>query len=488
MSTPAPLAAPRPPFWATPPGAGVIVLLLTLPRLAFAIRFGLIGDEAYYAIWSFYPSVWYYDHSPSVAWLIWLGRALLGESELAVRSMFFVADLVVCAALYRMGNILFGDRRIGAVAAIAYSVTIGVVITFAVATPDGPSTMFWVLAVWAVAEFTRSRNANWWLLAGLCAGLGLLSKYTVVFLGAGLLVYLVTSRERLAWLKLWQVWAGGALALLCFAPVVWVNSQRDWNSFRYQLGRSNFADHVVQPGEFLRFLVEEGIQLLPTLYVFVIVGIVLFFARRARSLGLPVLTATPMAAYFLADALFGRVNPNWTAPLFPQLALVGAWAAITVRPQVGWLRWALNAIAALHVPLGLALMFVAYQSIETRTLPFLGPVKAFDFVYGWPDLWSKVSALAKDSGARWVDTTNYSLNGWLGYYARMAHDPLPVFETSEPFRYQYMPPADPVLMAAPHLLVTPGTGAPPANATLLATVTRDAGGDPLETYSVYLVK
>ena len=70
----------------------------------------------------------------------------------------------------------------------------------------------------------------------------------------------------------------------------------------------------------------------------------------------------------------------------------------------------------------------------------------------------------------------------------MAHDPLPVFETSEPFRYQYMPPADPALMAAPHLLVTPGTGAAPANATLLATVTRDAGGDPLETYSVYLVK
>ena len=187
MSTAAPIAAPRPPFWATPLGAGLVVLLLTLPRLLFAVRFGLIGDEAYYAIWSFYPSVWYYDHSPSVAWLIWLGRALFGDSEFAVRSKFFVADLVVCAARYRMGSGLFGDRRSGAVAAIAYSVTVGVVITFAVATPDGPSTMFWVLAIWAVAEFIRSRNANWWLLAGLCAGLGLLSKYTVVFLGAGLL-------------------------------------------------------------------------------------------------------------------------------------------------------------------------------------------------------------------------------------------------------------------------------------------------------------
>jgi len=478
----------RLPLWATPLGTTVIVLLLMLPRLAFAIRFGLIGDEAYYAIWSFYPSFWYYDHSPSVAWVVWLGRVLFGESEFAVRSMFFVANLVVCAALYRMGDVLFGDRRIGAISAIAYSVTVGVIITFAVATPDGPSTMFWVLAVWAIAEFTRNRNANWWLLAGLFAGFALLSKYTAVFLGAGIPFYLVTSRERLGWLKLWQVWTGGVIALLCFAPVIWVNSQRDWNSFRYQLGRSNFADHLFHPLEFLRFLIEEGVQLLPTLYVFLIIALVLFFARRAKSLALLVLTATPMAGYFLADAVFGRVNPNWTAPLFPQLALVGAWAVVSVRPKSAWLRWPLNALAALHVPFGLGLMLFAYQSIETRSVPFLGPVKAFDFVYGWDDLWRKVSALARENGAQWVDTTNYSLNGWLGYYGRIANDPLPVFETSEPFRYQYMPPRDPALMAAPHLLVGAENTPAPPNGTLLSTITRDDKGQQLESYLVYLVK
>ena len=42
-----------------------------------------------------------------------------------------------------------------------------------------------MLTIWAIAEFTRSRNANWWLLAGLFAGFALLSKYTAVFLGAG---------------------------------------------------------------------------------------------------------------------------------------------------------------------------------------------------------------------------------------------------------------------------------------------------------------
>jgi 4-amino-4-deoxy-L-arabinose transferase-like glycosyltransferase len=177
----------RTPAWASPLGTILIVVLLMLPRLAFALKFGLIGDEAYYAIWSFHPAFNYFDHSPSVAWIIWLGRTLFGESAFSVRSLFLLADLITSAALYRMATLLFGRREIGAVAAIAYAVTVGVVITFSVATPDGPSTMFWVLTLWAVAEFTRARNANWWLLAGLFAGLGLLSNYTVVFLGAGLL-------------------------------------------------------------------------------------------------------------------------------------------------------------------------------------------------------------------------------------------------------------------------------------------------------------
>jgi hypothetical protein len=316
-----------------------------------------------------------------------------------------------------------------------------------------------------------------------------LSKYTAVFLGAGLLLYLITGRERLRWLTLWQVWVGGALAVALFAPVVWFNSQRDWNSFRYQLGRSNFSAHTLQFGEFTRFLIEESVQLLPTLFVFVVIGIVAFFARRARPLALPVLTSAPMVAYFLADALFGRVNPNWTAPLFPVLALIGAWTAVTVRPWSRWLRWPLNVLYVLHIPIGLGLMLLAYGAIDNRSVPFVGKVQVFDFVYGWDNLWSKISTLAKDNDALWVDTSSYSLNGWLGYYGAIAHDPLPVFETAEPFRYEYMPPMAPNLSAAPHLWVTPGAGGVSSgNRTYLGTITRDYRGEPLASYQVYLIR
>ncbi len=312
-----------------------------------------------------------------------------------------------------------------------------------------------------------------------------------MFLGAGLLLYLVGSRERLAWLKLWQVWAGGALALLLFAPVVWIDAARNFRSFRFQLGRSSLSEHHFSAYEFTRFLVEESIQLLPTLFVFLLIGIVLFFARRAKPLALPLLTAAPMVAYFLAHALFGRVNPNWTAPLFPQLALIGAWAAINVRPSSRWLHWPLDLLKYLHVPLGLLVILTAFAAIEYRALPFVGPLPAFNYVYGWPGLQAKVSRLAAESGAQWVDAEDYSLNGWLGYYGRMANDPLPVFQSNAAFRYRYMPPLGEDLKRAPHLLFRYAYNdrQPKIDgARSLGLVTRDdENGRKIASYAVYLV-
>jgi 4-amino-4-deoxy-L-arabinose transferase-like glycosyltransferase len=477
------------PLWASPLGCALIVLVLSVPRMILVGRYGLIGDEAYYAIWSLYPGFGYYDHPPGVAWTIWLGRTIFGESVFAVRSMFFVASLVTAAALYRIAVLLFDDRRIGAVAAIGYSATIGVLVTFAVATPDGPSTLFWTLSIWAVAEFTRSRNANWWLVAGAMAGLGLLSKYTVIFLAPGLLLYLLSSAERRSWLRLWQVWAGAAIAMAMFLPVVYVDSAREFASFRFQSGRSAFG-RTPAPGEFVRFIIEEAIQLLPTLFIPAVVGIAAWFARRARELALLVLVSLPMTAYFLADAVFGRVNPNWTAPLFPMLSLLGAWTLLAVRPTRAWLRVPLTALGALHVPLGVGIMLTGLAALEYRALPIFGPLPLLNFVYGWDNLQRTLSSLARDKGAEWIDTSDYTLNGLLGYYTRIAGDPLPVVQTSEPIRSQYRPPMEPSLAAAPHLFVTYSRGGTqPARdgATPLGSVARAYGDETFDSYWVYLV-
>jgi hypothetical protein len=185
------------------------------------------------------------------------------------------------------------------------------------------------------------------------------------------------------------------------------------------------------------------------------------------------------------------VNPNWTAPIFPQLALIGAWAVITVRPPPPWLRWPLDALRMLHVPLGIAVLLAAFAAVEYRALPGLGPLPAFDYVYGWRDLQAKVSRTAADHRAQWVDAEDYSLAGWLGYYGKVAGDPLPVAQTSEPFRYQYKPPMTDELARAPHLLIRYARGGDipqVPGAVPIGTITRqDKAGRTLASYWAWLV-
>ena len=69
-------AAAPVPGWATPLATALIVAVLTIPRLIFAARYDLIGDETYYALWSFYPGFGYYDQSPCVAWVMFLCSSL----------------------------------------------------------------------------------------------------------------------------------------------------------------------------------------------------------------------------------------------------------------------------------------------------------------------------------------------------------------------------------------------------------------------------
>jgi hypothetical protein len=275
-----------------------------------------------------------------------------------------------------------------------------------------------------------------------------------------------------------------------FSPVVWIDWTRNWQSFRYQLGRSPATERVLHADELWRFFIEIGIQLLPTLYVFVLLGIVLFFARRATSLALPLWTSAAMLAFFIVHGLFGRVNPNWIAPLYPMLTLIGAWAAVNVRPGTAWLRWPLEALKALHVPAGTALVLAILWAAQFGGLPGIGPLPLLGFLSGWQDFQAKVSKLAADNGAQWVDAQDYSLEGWLSYYGKVANDPLPVHDPENKYRYKFMPPMSAELKAAPHLIVryTSRDKMPSvAHATPIGIVTRDTDlGTPLQQFAVYL--
>ena len=73
-----------------------------------------------------------------------------------------------------------------------------------------------------------------WIVAGVFAGLAMLSKYHGVFVLAGTFLFLLTSPPHRKWLLRPGPYVGAAIAIAMFAPVIIWNREHGWTSFVFQ--------------------------------------------------------------------------------------------------------------------------------------------------------------------------------------------------------------------------------------------------------------
>ncbi|MFX6442886.1 glycosyltransferase family 39 protein, partial [Acinetobacter baumannii] len=92
--------------------------------------------------------------------------------------------------------------------------------------------------LYALAKVLESGRGAWWLAVGASAGMALLSKYTALFFGPAILIWLaVVPKLRRWYLSLW-LYLGGLVAAGLFAPVILWNADHQWVSFIKQMGRA----------------------------------------------------------------------------------------------------------------------------------------------------------------------------------------------------------------------------------------------------------
>src|SRR6266849_6066592 len=78
-------------------------------------------------------------------------------------------------------------------------------------------------------------NIRHWLAFGLVAGLGLLTKETILFWGFALIVGLLLTRQRRLLFTRWTTF-GGLIAFALVLPFLIWNAFNDWASFQYWAG------------------------------------------------------------------------------------------------------------------------------------------------------------------------------------------------------------------------------------------------------------
>ena len=425
---------------------------LVFVRLCVAWAGPLANDEAYYWLWSRHLAAGYYDHPPMVAVLIRLSTAIFGDTPFGIRALSVLLGLVASWAVWRATVALYASETLGAFAALYFNLTLFAAAGTVIVTPDAPLLVASAFVLLFLAKVLQTGRGGWWLAVGAAAGLALVSKYTALFFGLGIVLWLLWEPALRRWL--WTPWPylGGLVALAIFAPVLLWNAGHDWISFLKQGARVGIR------GDFtLRYLGEHFAaqfgMATPSVLVLGLMGLFAMLRGQGGPRAARLLIAVliwPLALYFLWHAIHSRVEGNWTAPLIPAFAVAAAVAA----HRIDW-RGRSAQVAGLArrsaVPVGLGLAGLIYLQAVFGMVPAgVADPTARQLGAGWPALAARIDALRREAGARGVLGTNYGTVGWLAFYLP---DRPPVVQVNERIRWIDAPEPDPALFEGAVLYV-----------------------------------
>jgi len=334
-----------------------ILATLALWRLATAWHTGLelYADEAQYWSWSLQPDWGYYSKPPMVAWLIHLGTSLFGDAELGVRAATFVIWPTTAWVVYLLVGRLFRKDAWGEQAAfwsgIAFATLPMVSLGSWLITTDGPLLLFWSLSLYFLVRALDSDAWRDWLLTGFAAGLGLMSKYSMVFFAPALLAYLLLTPRHRGLLLSPRLYAAAVVALLVLTPNLLWNAQHHFVSYQHTAEISQLDKDLLHPDALLEFFISQFGVFGPLTAL----GLLLVTLRPWRLLAderlrfLAAFSLLPLGA-FLALSLLSRAFANWAAFSYVAgAALVAVWWVSHEKR-----RW-LQAALAINLLLGAAL-------------------------------------------------------------------------------------------------------------------------------------
>ncbi len=312
--------------------------LLLLILVSAAIRAFIAGiiefgnDEVYYWTYALYPDWSHFDHPPMVGFVIQLFTLNLWlDSEFFIRLASVVFMSVNTWLIYLIAKKIYNERA-GFIAAFLYTSSVYCfVITGIFILPDTPQSLFWMLSIYFLIQVVSKENAEkiqgkYLLLAALTLGLGMLSKYTSVFLWVGFGLYILIFEQK--WFRKWQLYVSLLISLFLVLPILIWNIRNDFISFTFHSERVDASGSSLHLDYFFREFFGQVVYNNPVLFVLTIIGLIallkrkLNFAKEHKQILL--LTTLPLIFLFLGFSLFRQTLPHWTSPSYMVLLVFPA--------------------------------------------------------------------------------------------------------------------------------------------------------------------
>jgi 4-amino-4-deoxy-L-arabinose transferase-like glycosyltransferase len=397
-----------------------LILCLKAFVMIYVISQGTIGlnpDEAQYWTWSQSLDWGYYSKPPAIAWQIWAGTKLFGNTELGIRFISVIFSFLLSLSVYGIVIAGGGKQRTAFWAGLVMAFSPLGFLSSLLATTDIGMVLFWSIACMLMASALHRFQAPNYYLLGFIIFCGALFKWPIYLFWILVLICSLSYRFLLN-----KHIIGGALlsALGLFPSVIW-NVQHEWATFRHVttqvLGRDTPPGYF--KGNFFEFIGSQALLFSPIFFgLFLAAAWLLIKHRKAIS---PPFFFCGMSSILILGiytflSIFQKMQGNWCVFAYPTAIAFLCWYACErLRTGYIWLR------AGLALSLFISAFMLSMPYIQSR-----GLFNSVQIPYAWNSFrhnvgWSNLSDVLVKSGydpsTDFLFGDKYQTSSLLSFYA-----------------------------------------------------------------------
>ncbi len=290
----------------------------------------LSTEEAQYWLWSKYLDLSYYSKPPLIAYMNAFSTSILGDTEIGVRInaivLGFLIGILSYFFTYEIFKGYFKKKKDLEVLAFLVSIFIAAVPAYEIASvlflTDTPLAFFWILTLYLLWKSINENKPVLWTLTGISAGLGFLSKYSMVFILPPVILFLYFFKRDILRNKWFYISVG--IASIFTLPVIIWNIQHDFVSFKHvsslegaNVKEISLSKSIQYVGDYIAG--QIGINSVFFLPLFVYALYRGFKERKKEEIFFQWIFPVFVFLFFLYVSLKKRVEANW--PAFAYISL-----------------------------------------------------------------------------------------------------------------------------------------------------------------------
>lgn len=393
----------------------LVLKALLITTIIFYAGIGLGPDEAQYWTWSQALDWGYYSKPPGIAWQIWLGTRLFGQTEWGVRSMTVVLAILQALAVYRLALSagLFQRTALWCGLFMAFS-PLGMLGSLFAITDVG-FLLCWTGACFTVVSALHQKQEPSSLAIGIWTMLGALFKWPMYLFWVFILLCrpLFFRTQTVSSLLM-----GMGISLFGLFPSIWWNSTHDWATFRHVFATVQGGSGHRAIGNVGEFLGAQALLISPILFFFLLCALLQWWRQR-KQLAPPLyfcgfVTLATLSVVTLLSC-FQKIQGNWIIFAYPTAFVVLGWDLFQEHPKRAiWGKIGLSLSLMLMLALTLLPSFYLVPALASYAPPY--HLQPFKHNVGWSALAQALSAYGYNPQHDFLMSDKYQTSSILSFY------------------------------------------------------------------------